>query len=53
MQKQNSLVSKKLDRITKIAEILSLMEESQKKQRMAKTANEEKILKNSSKIIYE
>ena len=50
MQKQNSLVSKKLDRITKIAEILSLMEESQKNKEWLKRQMKKKTLKISVKL---
>ncbi|MCH7758729.1 MAG: hypothetical protein IIA19_09720 [Thaumarchaeota archaeon] len=45
MQKQNSLVSKKLARITKVAEILSLMEESQKNKEWLKRQMKKKTLK--------
>jgi len=50
MQKQNSLVSKKLDRITKIAEILSLMEESQKNKEWLKRQIKKKSLKIQVKL---
>ncbi len=50
MQKQNSPVSKKLDRITKIAEILSLMEESQKNKEWLKRQMKKKSLKIQVKL---
>jgi len=45
MQKQNSAILKKLDRITKEAEILSLMEESNKNKEWIKRQIKKKSLK--------
>jgi hypothetical protein len=50
MQRQNSSISKKLDRITKVAEILSLMEESHKTKEWIKKQIKKKSLKISVKL---